>query len=294
MIYLLLTILLNVIIFLAFRSFTQFKINIFPAIFTNYLVCVVTGLVIEGPSRVVKASHISEPWFLASFILGTLFIMTFFLMAKTTQMRGVAVATVASKMSLTIPVFFSLFIFNVSVDRLDTWHYLGIALAFVAILLVTKKPKLDAQSHFDWRKLWLPLAVFVLGGLIDTSINYINLHLIDETQNNLFLIHNFFFAFLGGIFFAGIKKIKIAKKDIFGGVFLGVPNYFSIYFLLKTLSSYQNNGALVYPTINIGIIIFSTLLAVFIFREKLSKLNWLGVSLAILVILMLSHQQVLS
>lgn len=294
MIYLLLTISMNVIIFLAFRSFSRFKINTFPAIFINYLTCVLTGLIFQGNQGVVKTSHLNEPWFWASIMLGSFFIFTFFLMAKTTQVRGVAVATVASKMSLAIPVLFSLFIFQVGVDQLNILHYLGIILAFFAILLVTKKPKELRKGPFHWKMLALPLSVFFLGGLIDTSINYINLHLINEEQNNLFLIHNFFFAFLVGIIFAAIKKTRIRPKDIIGGIYLGIPNYFSVYFLLKTLSYYQNNGALVYPTINIGIIIFSTLLAIIFFQERLNKLNWLGVALATLVILLLSHKEILS
>jgi len=52
MLYLLLTILANVAIFMAFRSFSKFNINTLPAIVVNYGVCVITGTLYVGTTAI--------------------------------------------------------------------------------------------------------------------------------------------------------------------------------------------------------------------------------------------------
>lgn len=294
MIYLLLTILANVAIFMAFRAFSHFRVNTFPAIITNYFVCVITGMLYTGPQTVLSKMDPSGNWFIFAGFLGIIFVSTFFLMARTTQLRGVAVATVASKMSLAIPVVFSLFIFKIATGSLDTWNYLGIALAFVAILMVSKpRGTTTHKAPASLKSLGLPLAVFFMGGVIDTSLNYANHHWITTELEPVFPILTFAFAFTWGIIFCIIKKIRFTKKDILAGVLLGIPNYFSIFLQLKALSAFDNNGAIVYPSLNIGIIIASTLAAVLFFKEKLARINQVGVVLAIIVIFLLSHQEIL-
>lgn len=279
---------------MAFRSFSKFKINTFPAIITNYFVCVITGSLYVGGSNISAQLEQDISWLAAAVILGIVFVSTFYLMARTTQLRGVAVATVASKMSLAIPVIFSLFIFQIGTSSLDTWNYLGILLAFLAILMVTKKGSNTESSSMALRNLGLPLLLFFMGGVIDTSLNYVNHHFLGPELEPIFPIFIFGFAFITGLILAIIQRIKVKWKDILGGIYLGVPNYFSIYFQLKALSAYDNNGALVYPSLNIGIIVFSTLAAIIFFHEKLSKLNWLGILLSVVVIFLLSHQEILS
>ncbi len=293
MFYLLLTILANVAIFMSFRSFSKFKIATLPAIVVNYGVCVITGTLYVGINSVTNSVAPESQWFISAVILGLVFISTFFLMAHTTQVRGVSVASVASKMSLAIPVVFSLFIFKYAVSELDTWNYLGIALAFVSIWLVSKRKKDSTSSPVTFKFLLLPLAVFLLGGLIDTSLNYVNHHFIDENIEPIFPIIIFASAFISGTVICLIKKVKFDWKEVIGGIYLGVPNYFSIFFQLKALSAFENNGAIVYPALNIGIIIGSTLLAILLFTERLSRINWLGVGLALIVILLLSYQEIL-
>lgn len=295
MFYLLLTILANVAIFMAFRSFNKFDIKTFPAIITNYGVCVITGTLYTGFSQVSTEADTSAPWFYSAMALGVVFVSTFYLMAKTTQERGVSVATVASKMSLAIPVVFSLFILKLGTNNLDAWNYLGIVLAFVAIILVSRKKgtNLQEKQPMTLKYIALPLGVFLLGGVIDTSLNYVNHHYISEATEAVFPIFIFGFAFIFGIIFAIIKKVKFRAKDILGGIYLGIPNYFSIYLQLKALSAFDNNGAILYPSLNIGIIVVSTLAAILFFKEKLSRINMIGVSLAVVVIFLLSHQEIL-
>ena len=84
------------------------------------------------------------------------------------------------------------------------------------------------------------------------------------------------------------KKNNFTLKNILAGIILGIPNYFSIYFLFKALNFYSNNSAAVFPLNNVGIVVASTLIAIVAFGEKLSIKNIIGFILAILSIILMS------
>jgi multidrug transporter EmrE-like cation transporter len=73
------------------------------------------------------------------------------------------------------------------------------------------------------------------------------------------------------------------------GVILGIPNYFSIYFLLVAIKSFSLKSAFVFGINNIGIVLLSTLLSVIIFQEKLSSINKFGVLVSVLSIILIAY-----
>lgn len=295
MIYLLLTVLVNVFIFLNFRAYTKFGVDTLQAIVFNYFACVITGLLFLSGKQPVETFMQGGAWVYVGVGLGVIFIATFYLMARTTQKVGVSVASVAAKMSLTIPVVFSLFFMEIEKKEMDALNYAGIVLALVAIFLTSvKRQKGQPRQPGNWRNMVMPVAVFLLSGFIDTTINYTNLHFLDDSSEAVFPIVIFMVAGLVGLVGVLITRKKIGIKAIIGGITLGVPNYFSIYFLIKALSAFDNNGAILYPMLNIGIIIISSILAVILFREYLRPVNKAGIALAIVAIILLSHQEILA
>jgi len=79
---------------------------------------------------------------------------------------------------------------------------------------------------------------------------------------------------------------RLEFKNILGGILLGVPNYFSIVYLLKALSTDGMESSTAFTLNNVGIVILSTLFGLFIFKEKLIWKNWLGIVIAIVSILL--------
>ena len=75
---------------------------------------------------------VDELWFYVALALGFLFIAIFNVMALTAQKNGLSVASVASKMSVIIPVLFGIIIYKESVGF---YKILGIILALVAVVL---------------------------------------------------------------------------------------------------------------------------------------------------------------
>ena len=89
-----------------------------------------------------------------------------------------------------------------------------------------------------------------------------------------------------------VQKIKgvlsLEFKNIIAGIVLGIPNYFSIYFLVKALRSDLFDSSGIFTINNVAIVIVSTLLGIVFFKEQLSLKNWTGIILAVISIALVS------
>jgi drug/metabolite transporter (DMT)-like permease len=72
---------------------------------------------------------------------------------------------------------------------------------------------------------------------------------------------------------------------------LGIANFGNILFYLKAHQDLATQPSLVFSTMNIGVIILGSAVGVFIFHEKLSRLNYAGIVLALVSILFLYFAQ---
>jgi len=68
-----------------------------------------------------------------------------------------------------------------------------------------------------------------------------------------------------------------------------VPNYFSIWCLVKVLKANAGNSSAVIPVNNMGIVLFSSVMAWMLFKEKLSVINWAGIILSIGAIALIAY-----
>ena len=117
MIYLLLSIVASTLLFIIFKLFNVYKINTFQAIVANYAVACIYGLM-SYDSDINTNDIVNSEWFYGAIGLGFLFISVFNLMALTAQKNGLSVASVASKMSVIIPIIFEfMFIMKVQVFK---------------------------------------------------------------------------------------------------------------------------------------------------------------------------------
>ncbi len=140
---------------------------------------------------------------------------------------------------------------------------------------------------------WCHVVLFIGSGMLDTMIKYVEQHYLNGTNNDNYFITAFAMAGVSGglllLFQIGTGRQKFDKRAIPAGILIGIPNYFSLWTLVKVLSANPGNSSAIFPIVNIGIVLLSTLAALILFREKLSKLNWSGVGLAIIAILMMAY-----
>ena len=130
--------------------------------------------------------------------------------------------------------------------------------------------------------------------MVDTIINYANIYHIDEAGTRIFPVQAFFIAGVIGAARLYFKGERFMRRSIFGGIYLGIPNYFSIYFVLKALTAFENDGSLMFPILNISVILVSSFVALIFFRERLSWINWFGLLMAIGAIYLISYQEIMA
>jgi drug/metabolite transporter (DMT)-like permease len=294
MTYLIFGIISNTLIFLAFRSYTIFKIDNLQAIVVNYYVCVITGLIFIGEPDVFLTVDFGASWSWLALFMGLLLVIGFYAASLTSQLLGVSVTSISSKMSMVFPILFSLIFMKIESKSFSVVNYSGMALAVFSIYLSSIKKTTDGnQNGTKLYLLFLPFVVFAVGGMIDICLNYSNHKLLTDENEKVFPILLFACAALIGTSFLIFQKKKIEVKNIVGGIYLGIPNYFALFFVLKALTVFQNNGAVFFPIYNVGIILLSSFTAMIIFKEKLSKINFVGLILAVLSLIFVSYQEII-
>ena len=199
-------------------------------------------------------------------------------MALTAQRNGLSVASVATKMSMIIPIVFGIIVFK---ESIGIQKICGILLAFLAVYLTS-------TNNTDGKKLKntliLPVIVFLGSGIIDTSINYF------APDDNIPLFSAIIFgsAFIIGVLFVISKNEHYNLKAIPLGIILGAINYASVYFLLKALRIDSLESSDIFTLNNVAIVALSSLVGLLIFKEQISKQNWIGICLAIISIILVT------
>lgn len=294
MIYLLLSVLFSTGLFVIFKYFGIYKVDVLKAIVVNYIVACSLGFL--STTTTISISEISEkPWFLGALCLGGLFVAVFFVMAMTAQKNGVSVTSIAGKMSVVIPIVFGVFLYDESVTFIKVT---GIIIALLAVYLASVKEKkasyLDPESSSGKINagLLFPILLFFGSGTIDTVLKYIEVSFVKPDEVALFSGSLFGIAGCFGIaillikFF--IKKTAFGFKNIIAGIVLGVPNYYSIIFLIKALQVEGLESSVLFTINNVAIVITSVLVGLLLFKEEFSNKNKLGIGLAIAGIVLVS------
>ena len=278
MIFIVLTILFTVLLFVIFRQFTIQKIDTFQAITINYLIAAILSFLFSDLS-IAKNPSLDFTLLKYAMLLGVYFIIMFNVMAKTTQKLGVSISSLASKMSLVIPVVVGVIFQN---EYLSNLEVVAIVIALLSIYLtISSKNKTKGP-------IYLAVILFFGAGILDASLSAIEFEYLKTTQSkSLFMIIIFLFAFITGSMVMIVKRKKWIFKNIKAGIILGIPNYFSIYFLLKSLQSFDTS--LVFPVLNISVVLCSALVGWKIYNEDLSKTKILGLILACISILILIY-----
>ncbi|MDX1277761.1 EamA family transporter [Oceanihabitans sediminis] len=285
MIYLLLSILASTCIFIIFKQLGKYKINTIQAIVANYFTACLTGIL--AYSETINVTKIvSEDWFWGAIFLGFLFITIFNVMALTAQRNGLSVTAVAGKMSVVIPILFGLYAYQ---ESLGWQKGIGIILALVAVYLTSVKTQ---TNKVNLKSLWLPIILFLGSGTIDTTIKYVESSYVSQNDVPVFSATIFCFAGIIGVGTLIVQAIKGTFKfdyrSIFGGILLGVVNYYSIYMLLKALQYEGVESSTIFTVNNVAIVMLSTIIGLIVFKEKLEKKNWIGILLAIISIVLVT------
>jgi drug/metabolite transporter (DMT)-like permease len=163
----------------------------------------------------------------------------------------------------------------------------GIVIAFIAIIFSIPWQKQTENSHSYWI---YPLIVFIGMGIID--ILFKQIARIENIPFTSSLLVVFTLAFIISVLYLLYQMLKNGLKltiiNFICGWILGIANFGNIVFYLKAHQTLSNQPSLVFSAMNIGVILLGSAVGIILFREKLSRLNYAGIILALISILTLA------
>ena len=272
-------------ILILFKLFERFKVDNLQAIIVNYVLAAALGIS-TSTSQTPADTIFQSDWIYLALIIGILFIVVFNLLATGAQKVGIAISTVANKMSVIIPVIFAFIVFE---DTISILKIGGIILALIGVYFTSTT---GAKLSFDKKYLWLIVIIFVGQGIADCIFNYAQKYYVEPNEAKLFIATMFVGAFITGTLMLAPRlingKSKLAFKNVLWGIALGVPNFLTVYYFFRALESGFMEASQVYPILNMGVIVLSALTAYILFKEKLALSNWIGIGISMLAIAAIS------
>lgn len=285
MIYLFTSILSSTLILVIFKIAGRYRTDNFALVVINYFVASILGIALG--SMPALSGDRETGWYIMAVVTGISFIMVFVIMAYTTQKAGMAVSTIAAKMSVAVPILFSIKAFN---ETLTPHKIIAIIFALIAVLLTVYRKNNFKPSNR--KAMLLPLLLFIGSGSVDSMVKYSQEVYVTTSQSVQFSTLLFMVAAISGfivlLFRQSSRKEVLKPKTLIAGLFLGVANFGSLWGMINGLDSKIFDSSVFFGINNLGIVMLTILIALLIFNEKLLVINKIGILLSIIAIIFLS------
>jgi len=282
-IFLIIAIISSAAMAIVLKIFRKQEGNRYGIILGNYLTCVILALILMPKGKgMFQAS--SASW-LCGIAGGILFVAGLVGMQSSVRKNGAILTSAFSRLGLIVPLLVSILFFK---EPLRLIFLPGVLLVFAAFLLISfdSGGSISCESGRVHPLLLLLVLLFCGGG--DAMAKVFN-ELGQKGKDSFYFLVLFATASVLTIILLFLERQKNGKKVIWkefaAGVFVGIPNYFSSFFLLKALGGLS--PLVVYPVFSAGTLLFVTLIAVPAFKERPGIKTWIGLGLiaAALVIL---------
>lgn len=288
MLYILLSVICSVCVSVLLRLFPRWQIDIRQAIAGNYLTAIALCLLLLQPQAglLLQESRWST-WFVL-LALGLLLPSIFFALARSVIQVGIVRSDAAQRLSLILPLLAAFTLFG---EAFTASKLLGLLIGLCAIAFIVMRyegQESSEQSGHVW-----PLAVFIGFGAID--ILFKQMAQISHIPFTTVLFGTFIAAFISISAYLAVQfyrqQAQWHYRNLGAGFLLGLLNFSNIYSYLLAHRALSQEPALVFSSINIGVIALAAVIGLLIFKERLSPLNLVGLALAIasIVILTLSR-----
>lgn len=279
MISLILTIACSTSIALILKYSSVNKGNPVLLLASNYFIASVIGFILF---LIEPNSEYSFSTIIYGAVLGFIFVFSFFSFTKSIDAAGTALSTLSSRISLFIPVVLSIIFFG---EVPTTANLFGFFFTIITIYLFYLSLKRDKSRTLKPMDFFYLASVMVGIGLADFSMKFFQQTKPME-EKQFFITSIFFFAFIYSFGVVLYKRIPLKKKTILSGGILGIPNVFSSVFLIGALQSIA--AILVYPVVNIGVILLTALFAYMFWKESINRLGLFSLLTGLIAIILLT------
>jgi len=284
MIYIILSICCSVTVAILLKLAKRYQISIIQAVTVNYFAALTLCFIFFKPD--IKLLSSTAPWPIYT-ALAILLPTIFLFLAASVKSLGIVKTDIAQRLSLFIPILAAYFIFK---EDFNDLKIIGLAIGFLAIFLTfLRKSNPDQKTG----NLIYPVMVFIGFGAIDVLFKQIALYKALPYTTSLFTV--FCMAFVVSLVIVTVMtisgKIKLQLVNLACGLILGFFNFGNILFYLKAHKALAENPSTVFAAMNLGVIIVGTLVGILVFKEKLTKINYIGIIMAIAAVVCITLSQ---
>lgn len=286
MLYVFLSVCCSVVVSVLLKLARRYSIDVFQAITWNYSMAILLTWFFFRP----KMEGLGQAPVGIYIAVGVLLPVIFMVMASSVRVAGIVRTDVAQRLSLFIPLLASFLLFN---ESLNILKIIGLVVGFAAIICSIPWQKQTANRKV-MSNAWIYLLVVFIGfGAIDILFKKVAAFKAVPYTTSLFLIYILAFAIAMITLLVRVftKQTKFNWPHIVFGWILGVANFGNILFYLKAHQALSASPSTVFSAMNIGVITMGTVVGLFLFNERLSLLNKIGIGLAIAAIIIITISQ---
>lgn len=284
MLFLILSILCSVTVGIIFKVARKYNAIPIQIIAFNYIMALSLCYFTFSPN--LGEVHTNAPWNIYLGI-GILLPVVFLFLFASIKHMGIVKTDAAQRLSLFIPVLAAWLIFK---EDFNLYKVIGLVIGFVALLFILSKQSSNTDNKWIY-----PAVVFVGFGIIDILFKQVALFTALPYTTSLFLVFDIALAvsLLIVIYDVVVKKVQLKGKNIVFGALVGIFNFGNILFYLKAHKAFAENPSTVFAGMNMGVIVLGSLVGLVFFKEKLSKMNFAGLFLALIAIVFIVYSQFL-
>lgn len=277
--YVLLAASCSVLVAVLLKLARRYQVDVAQAIGWNYLAASVWCWFLFTPSlESLNAPGAPWPSLLGlAFVLPTLFIV----LSASVRRAGIVLTDIAQRLSLLLSLLAAFLFFGETASGLKL---AGLALGLFAVVGILWRPQTGSGDEAG--RAW-PVLLTVWAGfaLVDVMLKHIA---VAGTPFAASLQVSFGLAFIGMMLWLIVRAARgqgaLTGKGLAAGLLLGTINFGNILFYVQAHRALPGHPAVVFASMNIGVVVLGTLVGVFAFGEKLSRLNRMAIGLAIVAI----------
>ena len=286
MVYLILAVIASSLFSIMMRVGEHHTKNNISMLSINYIVCCCLSLVYSGFDSLMQVENGMGTAVGLGCINGFFYIAGLVLFQNSIRENGMVLSSIFMKLGIMVPLVLSIIFFK---EIPTIFQITGFVIAVVAMIILNLKPDLkNVKKEKSGRKNHIKIGLFLvlIGGGTADGMSKIYQEMGTDRYEELFLVCTFVIAFLLSVVYGKMNKQKITKNEWIYGIMLGVPNYFAARFLLKALGEVP--AVVAYPTFSIGTIAVVTLTGMFVFKEKLTKMQMFAIGLSAIAVALLN------
>lgn len=278
MLYLLLSVICSVAVGVIFKIARKWSTNAKQIVLFNYLFALLLCYAVFSPD--VTAITAEAPFLLYGG-LGILLPVVFLFLITSIKNIGIVKTDAAQRLSLFVSILAAWLLFK---EVFSITKLIGITIGFLALFCVLNKTTDNTKSDLKY-----PILVFFGFGIIDILFKKVAAFTTVPYTTSLFVIFSIaFFCMIGVVLYEIIvQKKSFQLNNLLFGLLVGGFNFGNILFYLKAHQAFSTNPSTVFAGMNMGVILLGSIVGILVFKEKLSKLNYFGLVLALLSIVII-------